>query len=62
MRTLLLGVLVGFGILLAGPANAHDWKRLQHQCHHGNQHACHLINLHHRCERGDHRACHALRG
>ena len=61
MRTLMLGVLVGFGILLANPANAYDWQKLRHQCRHGNQHACHLIHLRHKCERGDHRACHALR-
>ena len=61
MRTLLLVALVGFGVSLAGPANAHDWKKLEHQCRHGHQHACHLISLHHKCQHGNRHACHALR-
>lgn len=61
MRIVILAAMVGFGMLFAAPANAHDWKRLEHECRHGNQHACHLINLHRRCERGDHHACRELR-
>jgi len=63
MRAVMLGAALLVGIVMASPApaEAHDWKRLERACHHGDQHACHMIELRHRCDRGDRHACRELR-
>ena len=63
MRALMMGMMLASGLLLttAVQASAHDWNRIEHQCRHGNQHACHLLRLHRECQHGREHACRELR-